>query len=142
MTLIKFEPLREFETISNRLQRIFNDFSGEMTHQFNPRIDIYEDEKNIFVDVEVPGLKKEDLKLSLQDNILTISGEKKDSSKEKNDKNYFRVERSYGSFQRSFTLPAEVNKDKTDAKFEDGILKISIEKSQPRQVSERTIKIN
>lgn len=142
MTLIKFEPLREFETISNRLQRIFNDFSSEMTNQFNPRIDIYEDDNNIYVDVEVPGLKKEDLKLSLQDNILTISGEKKDSPKEKNDKNYFRVERSYGSFQRSFTLPAEVNKDKTDAKFEDGILKISIEKSQPRQVSERTIQIN
>ena len=140
MTLIKFEPLREFESLSNRLERIFNDFSGDFSNQFHPRIDISEDEKNIYVDVEVPGIKKEDMQLSLQDNILTISGEKKSETKEKN-KNFYRSERSYGSFQRSFTLPADVNRDKTEAKFEDGILKITVEKSQPKQVSERTIQI-
>src|SRR4030065_1358191 len=131
MTLIKFEPLREFESLSNRLERICNDVSGDFSNQFHPRIDISEDEKNIYVDVEVPGIKKEDMKLSLQDNILTISGEKKNETKKKN-KNFYRSERSYGSFQRSFTLPADVNRDKTEAKFEDGILKITVEKSQPK----------
>ncbi len=118
MTLIKFEPLKEFETISDRLQRMFSDFSHDFSYQFSPRIDISEDDKNIYVDVEMPGMKKEDMKLSLEDNILTISGEKKDETKEKDNKSFYRVERSYGSFQRSFTLPAEVKNEKTEAKYE------------------------
>lgn len=141
MTLIKFEPLKEFETISDRLQRMFSDFSHDYSYQFNPKIDISEDDKSIFIDVEVPGMKKEDMKVSLEDNILTISGEKKDETKEKNNKSFYRVERSYGSFQRSFTLPAEVNSEKTEAKYEDGILRISFEKSQPKQINERAIQI-
>jgi HSP20 family protein len=141
MTLIKFEPLREFDSLHDRLMRMFNDFSYDTPAQFNPRIDISEDEKKIYVEAELPGMKKDDLKISIQDNILTISGEKKSESEEKKEKNYYRSERCYGSFQRSFTLPAEVNRDKTDAKFEDGILKINIEKSQPKEMNARTIQI-
>jgi HSP20 family protein len=141
MTLIKFEPLKEFESIQNRLMRMFDDFSMDSPMQFHPRIDISEDDKMIYVEAEVPGIKKEDLKISVQDNILTISGEKKHETEEKKDKSYFRSERCYGSFQRSFTLPADINRDKTEAKFEDGILKINIEKSQPKDTNTRTIKI-
>jgi HSP20 family protein len=141
MTLIKFEPLKEFESLHDRVMRMFNDFSTEMPMQFSPRIDISEDEKKIYVEAEVPGIKKDDLKISVQDNILTISGEKKSEVEEKKDKNFYRSERCYGTFQRSFTLPADINRDKTEAKFEDGILKISIEKSKPKDTNTRTIQI-
>lgn len=142
MTLIKFEPLKEFESLSDRLQRMFNDFSGDfLLNNFNPRIDISEDDDSINVDVEAPGMKKEDLKISMQDNILTISGEKKNESEEKKGKNYYRSERIFGSFQRSFTLPAEIDRDKTEAKFEDGVLKINIAKAHAKNSHERTIDI-
>lgn len=141
MTLIKFEPLREFESFSNRLQRIFDEFSGDISTQFNPKVDISEDDDKIFVDVEAPGMNKEDISISLQDNILTIKGEKRNETEEKKGKNYYRSERCYGAFQRSFTLPAEIDREKAEAKFENGILQISIAKSQPKKISERNIKI-
>jgi len=130
MTLVKFEPLRELESLSNRIQKYFEDFpslGSEYPLSFNPKIDISEDEKNLFVDAEIPGIKKEDLKLTLQDNILTIKGEKK-REEEKKEKNFYRNERCYGTFTRSFTLPVEVNREKIDAKFENGTLKIKMEK--------------
>jgi HSP20 family protein len=141
MTLIKFEPLKEFESLHDRLMRMFNDFSYDVPSNFNPRIDISEDENNIYVEAELPGIKKDDLKISIQDNILTISGEKKSEVEDKKDKSYYRSERCYGSFQRSFTLPSEVNRDKTEAKFEDGILKVNLKKSQPKEINARTIQI-
>jgi HSP20 family protein len=82
------------------------------------------------------------LKISLQDNILTISGEKKSENKsEDKEKNYFRTERSYGSFTRSFTLPSEINPDSVDARFEDGVLKIKVDRENPKPVNERLIDI-
>jgi HSP20 family protein len=139
MTLLRFEPLRDLEHFSNRIQNFFNDFNPDMT--FNPRVDISEDDKNIFIEVEAPGVKKEDVKLTIEDNILTISGEKKNEKEEKEGKNYYRTERMYGSFQRSFTLPADINRDNIDAKFEHGILKIVVEKVQPKSASEKTIEV-
>lgn len=130
MTLVKFEPLREFESLSNRIQKYFEDFPSlrnEYSSSFNPKIDISEDDKHLYVDAEIPGIKKEDLKVTIQDNIITIKGEKK-REEEKKEKNYYRNERCYGTFTRSFTLPAEVNSEKIDAKFEDGTLKITMEK--------------
>ncbi|QQS37729.1 MAG: Hsp20/alpha crystallin family protein [Ignavibacteriales bacterium] len=143
MTLIKFEPLRELENFNNRIQRFFGEFpmSSEFSHSFNPRVDISEDENNIFINAEVPGVKKDDIKISLQDNILTISGEKKSETKESKDKNYYRNERIFGSFTRSFTLPEEINPDKVDAKFSDGILNVTIEKAAPKEISQRFIDI-
>jgi actin-like ATPase involved in cell morphogenesis len=91
MTLIKFEPLREFESFSNRLQRIFDEFSGDISTQFNPKVDISENDDKIFVDVEAPGMNKEDISISLQDNILTIKGEKRNETEEKKGKNYYKI---------------------------------------------------
>jgi HSP20 family protein len=139
MTLIKFEPLREMENWNERIQRFFNDFPSA-DHNYFPHIDISDDEKNIYVEAEIPGVKKENVKVTLQDNILTITGEKKKEIEEK-DKKLFRSERVYGSFTRSFTLPEDINPDTVDAKFENGILNITISKSQPKKASEKFIEI-
>lgn len=134
MTLIKFEPLRELETLHDRFQRFFDEFSNfgfPFNENFYPRIDVSEDDDKINVTAEIPGVKKEQIKITLQDNILTIEGEKK-KEEEKKGKNFYRAERTYGSFKRSFTLPVEVDSDKVEAKFEDGTLNISLKKLETK----------
>lgn len=143
MTLIKFEPLRELESISDKINRYFEDFSNfgfAFTDNFHPRIDISDDEKHINVIAEIPGVKKENLKLTLQDNILTLEGEKKKEDEVK-DKNFYRAERVYGKFKRCFTLPAEIDSEKIDAKFEDGILTIKLNKVEQKKISEKIIEL-
>ncbi|HOI29759.1 MAG TPA: Hsp20/alpha crystallin family protein [Melioribacteraceae bacterium] len=143
MTLIKFEPLREFESIHDRIQRYFDDFSNfgfQFSDNFNPRIDVSEDEKTYNVIAEIPGIKKENLKITLQDNILTIEGEKKKEEDSK-EKNYYRSERIFGSFKRCFTLPSEVDSEKVDAKFEDGVLSVSLKKLEPQPKKEKVIEL-
>jgi HSP20 family protein len=143
MTLIKFEPLRELDSFHNRMQRYFDDFSNfglSFNETFNPRIDISEDKENINVTAEIPGVKKENIKITLQDNILTIEGEKK-KEEEKKETNVFRSERMYGSFKRCFTLPHEVDSEKVQAKFEDGKLDIQMKKFEPKVKSEKTIEL-
>jgi HSP20 family protein len=143
MTLVKFEPLKELETLSERMQRYFDDFPSfgfDFSNSFTPRIDISDDEKNVFVEAEIPGVNKDDLKITLKDNILTLKGEKK-IEKEKKDKNYYRSERCYGSFQRSFTLPVDVDSNKIDAKYNDGTLTLKMEKLKPAPVKVKEIEI-
>lgn len=143
MTLIKFEPLKEFESFQNQIKKYFDDFPSlgvNFENSFSPRIDISEKNDKILVEAEIPGVKKEDLKITLQDNILTIKGEKK-KEEESKDNNYYRCERSYGSFSRSFTLPAEVNTEKVDAKFNDGMLKIELKKAEPKKALEKLIEL-
>lgn len=143
MTLVRFEPLRDMELFHNRIRRFFNDspsYDFNMSESFSPRIDISEDEKNILVEVEIPGVKKEDIKITLQDNILTLQGEKKKEEKEEG-KNFFRTERKYGSFKRCFTLPEEIDSDKVDAKFNDGILNITLKKLEVKQAKEKEIQV-
>ncbi|MDQ7815701.1 MAG: Hsp20/alpha crystallin family protein [Melioribacteraceae bacterium] len=143
MTLIKFEPLRELESMHDRIQRYFDDFSNfgfSFTDSFNPRIDISEDEQSLNIVAEIPGIKKDNLKITLQDNILTIEGEKKKEDEVK-EKNYYRSERVFGSFKRCFTLPSEVDSEKVDAKFEDGILKINLKKLEPKPKNEKVIEL-
>ncbi|MEJ2615123.1 MAG: Hsp20/alpha crystallin family protein [Ignavibacteriaceae bacterium] len=143
MTLIKYEPFRELENFDDKIQSLLNtfpDLNSEYEDSFYPKIDISEDEKNIYVDSELPGIKKNDIKITLNDNILTISGEKKNERKEK-DLSFFRTERVYGVFSRSFTIPGEINPDTIDAKFEDGILKMVIEKINDKKISGKLINI-
>ena len=130
MTLIKFEPIRELETLHDRIHRYFDDFPNfgfNLNDNLCPRIDISEDKENINVIAEIPGVKKDDIKITLQDNILTIEGEKKKETEQK-EKNFFRNERMYGSFKRCFTLPELVDSEKVEAKFENGILNIQLKK--------------
>lgn len=142
MTLIKFEPLRDFENLGNKIHRFFGEFpsSFDYSNTFSPKIDISEDEKNIYFEAEIPGIKKEEINISLEDNILTIKGEKKFRG-EKKEENLIRNERIYGSFSRSFTLHEEINPDAANAEFENGILKIVLEKAAHKIVKERQIQI-
>jgi len=109
-------------------------FSGEsnLMGDFAPRLDISETDQDYTVSAELPGLEPEDINISLDHNALTISGEKQ-AEKEDKGKRYYRVERSYGSFQRSIPLPDEVDEDKIDATFKRGVLKVQIPKTQAAQ---------
>lgn len=143
MTLVRFEPVKDFDFITNRLQRFFDDFPGMVNQNydtFSPRVDISETEKNILIEAEIPGVSKDDLKITLHDNILTMEGEKK-RVEEKKEKNIYREERSYGNFKRSFTLPVEVDSNDVDAKFKDGMLNIKLNKLEPKEQKERVIKL-
>jgi len=143
MTLIKFEPFKELETLHDRIQRYFDDypnFGFNLSENFYPRIDISEDKENINVIAEIPGVKKDEIKITLQDNILTIEGEKKKETEQK-EKNFFRSERMYGSFKRCFTLPDLVDSNKVDAKFENGMLNIQLKKIEHKVKSEKVIEL-
>lgn len=144
MTLLRFEPMRDIDHISNRFQRIFDEFPGFNTYNldsFAPKIDISENKENILIDAEIPGVSKEDLKITLQDNILTIEGEKKRVSENK-DQNYFREERCFGKFKRSFTLPVEVSSDDVNATFKDGMLSVKLNKLEEKKQTEKIIELN
>lgn len=143
MTLIKFEPMREFETLHNKIQRYFDEFSNfgfSVNENFYPRIDISEDKDNINVTAEIPGVKKENIKITLQDNILTIEGEKKKETEQK-EKNFFRSERMFGSFKRCFTLPEEVDSEIVEAKFENGMLHVQMKRLAPKIKKEKLIEL-
>ncbi|HKB84834.1 MAG TPA: Hsp20/alpha crystallin family protein [Ignavibacteriaceae bacterium] len=143
MTYIKFEPLRELDNLNNRLHRFFGEFPAniDLGFSFSPRVDISADDNSIFIQAEIPGVKKEDVKISLQDNILTISGKKKKNEDVKQDRQYFRNEIIYGEFSRSFTLPEDINPDKVEAEFQNGVLSITIEKDDVKAAKERNIEI-
>lgn len=144
MALVRFDPFRGFESLTKKL----NEFAGEFEKGFNiefgafaPKIDIAEDEKNIFFHVELPGIKKEDVKVSLTDgNVLMIKGEKKREDKVE-DKCYIRVERNYGSFSRSFELPDNVKTDSISAKYDNGVLNLTLEKVEPQKPKEVEVNI-
>jgi HSP20 family protein len=142
MTFVKFEPLRELENLNNHLHKFFGEFPAnvDLGLNFSPRVDVFADEKNFFLEAELPGMKKNDIKISLQDNILTISGEKNKSGEDHENK-YFRNERIFGKFSRSFTLPEDIDPESTGAVFEDGILKISIGKKRTGTIKEKNIEI-
>jgi HSP20 family protein len=105
-----------------------------------PRVDLSEDTNNIYVHAELPGLSKDDVKVTVADGILTIRGEKKHEEK-KEDKNYFRIERRYGEFARQFTLPDNIKEEEVHANFNNGVLEIAIPKGEPSKPKEREIPI-
>ena len=106
------------------------------TNNFIPAVDIYEDEKKIVLNLEVPGIPEKDLDVSVENNTLTVKGERK-FEKEQKEENFHRIERRYGSFFRAFTLPTTVETETIDAKYENGVLKLELKKkpeAQPRQI--------
>jgi HSP20 family protein len=143
MTLVRWRPMRDVWSIQNEINRTFDNFFGRTEREdwtesrWAPAIDISENKDDLMVNVEVPGMKKEDIKVTLQDGILTVKGERKQEKEEK-DKSFHRVERSYGSFCRSFTLPTTVQGDKIKANYKDGVLMISlpkVEEVKPKEIS-------
>ncbi|MGB2868076.1 MAG: Hsp20/alpha crystallin family protein [Bacteroidota bacterium] len=151
MSLIRWNPIRESATlpsdffgIQREINRVFdNFFRGGMQDDgtlgfsmWTPAVDIAEHENDYVVNVELPGVSKDDVKITLESNILTIRGEKK-QEKESKDQSLHRVERSYGAFQRSFTLPTTVKNERIDAVFNDGILTVTLpkaEEAKPKQI--------
>lgn len=139
MTMIKFDPVK---TILG-FNRFFEDSPiSDMVidKTFNPAIDISGDDKDLYVTVEIPGIKKEDIKVVIENNVLTISGEKKTEKKDEENQCY-RSERVYGSFSRSFKLPSEINTSEIEAKFENGLLNIRLPKYQSKAATGRVINL-
>src|SRR5258706_5645676 len=135
MTLItRYDPFREFATLQDRMNRLFRDPRGPegqdeslTTTAFAPPVDVYEDEHNITLKIEVPGIDERDIDVRIEGNTLTVSGERKFENEEK-EENFRRIERHYGSFSRSFTLPSTVDTEKVEASYENGVLKIKLAK--------------
>ena len=136
MNLIKWDPFRELEDMSNRLNRVFGrplarlDSNTEMLSMadWTPSADISETDTAYLIKAEIPGVNKEDVKVTIQDGMLTIQGERK-MEKEEKDKKFHRIERSYGSFMRSFHLPDDADESSVKAEFKDGMLNVSLGKS-------------
>jgi HSP20 family protein len=134
MTIIRWDPFRDLTTLRERMNVLFGDVyssRGEeknlMASTWNPSVDIYEQNGNLVLTAEVPGLDENDIEVKLEDSTLTIKGDRK-FVKEVNEENYHRNERSYGSFYRSFSLPRNIDQNKIKAESENGILKITMPK--------------
>jgi HSP20 family protein len=154
MTLLtRWDPLRDLATMQNRINRFVREsYSPEgpeealTTTSFAPPVDIYEDEHTIAVKMEVPGIDEKDIDVRIENNTLTVHGERK-IEKEEKEENFRRVERQYGSFTRSFTLPSSVDTGQVNANYDKGVLKISLAKkaeAKPKQIkvnvgSEKTL---
>jgi HSP20 family protein len=146
-TMIRFEnmhPFRELEEIGERFNRLFGRLplrrdSGQETltvADWAPRVDITEDDKEYLIKAEIPEVDKKDVKVTVQEGVLTIQGERK-QEKEENSKRVHRIERFYGTFARSFALPEDVEEDNLKAEFKDGMLLVHLpkaEKPKPKAV--------
>ncbi len=148
MAIVRWEPFRNLMTAQERMNRIFNDAfrgvgsaAGEedwaLGGAWAPAVDIYEHEGNLVLKAELPGIDPKDVDVKVENNVLTLQGERKFESEVKREE-YHRVERAYGTFSRSFTLPNVVDTDKIKAEFKDGVLRVVLpkrEEAKPKQIS-------
>jgi HSP20 family protein len=139
MVITRWQPYRN-NALQNRLNTLFGEFNESdsqlTTAAFVPAVDVYEDEKKVVLKLEVPGIEEKDLDVSVEKNTLTVKGERKFSSEEK-EENFHRIERRYGSFFRSFTLPSTVDTEQVRASYNAGVLKLELAKkpeAQPKQI--------
>ena len=148
MTLVKWDPFKDVETLQNRINRMFEDSFGRTRDPddemalcaWRPPVDIYESENGIVLAAELPGVGKENISVEVKDNILTLTGERTVDPKIK-DKNFYRQERCYGTFQRSFTLQQNIQPHLIKATFKDGVLEIEIPKPEEEQPKQITVKV-
>jgi HSP20 family protein len=141
--LTRWEPVRELASLQERMNRLFHDSFSPVASQeslsagsFVPPVDVYEDEHGIQLKMEVPGIEEKDIDIRLENNLLTVRGERK-LEQETKQENYHRVERSYGSFTRSFALPNTVNQEDVKASYSKGVLSIALGKraeAKPKQI--------
>lgn len=149
MALTRWDPFRDLNVLQERMNRIFEDagrgWRGDepsSTTSWSPAVDIYETENEITVQAELPGVDRKDITLHLEKNVLTLKGERR-FEKETKQENYHRIERAYGGFSRSFSIPAMVDEDKIRADYKDGILKIALPKKEqvkPKQIQIAEVK--
>lgn len=144
MSMVRFDPFRELATMQDRINRIFGDaytrrFDDDLTQrgEWFPPVDIYENaNQEIVLKAELPGIAREDIDLRVENNTLTLRGERKRDTDVKQEQ-YHRVERAYGSFSRSFSLPSRIDTEKVRAEFKDGVLSIVLPvkaEAKPRQI--------
>lgn len=145
MALVRWDPFRNIATLQDRINRLFDDaFPGRSEGDENlalsawrPQVDIFETEDGVVIHVDLPGVEKSEVAVEVKDNLLTIRGHRKsDSTVEEN--SYYRRERSFGNFQRSFTMRSVIAPDRIKASFKNGVLTIrlpKIEEERPRQIS-------
>ena len=147
MTLItRWDPFREFVTLQDRMNRLFRDPRGAgdqdeslASTAFAPPVDVYEDEHHVTLKIEVPGIDEKDIDVRIENKTLTVHGERK-FEKEEKEENYRRVERQYGSFTRTFTLPSTVDQESVQADYDKGVLKVKLAKKQ--EAKPKQIKVN
>src|ERR1051326_1082379 len=136
MTIVRYDPFRDLRTLQEEVNRLF---STNLTRAFPdegiargawaPSVDIYENKDQIVLEAELPGMKQEDFDLSIENNVITLRGERKFEKTDETD-NYHRVERSYGSFTRSFTLPQTVSAEGATAEYSNGVLRVTLPKRE------------
>jgi HSP20 family protein len=143
MAISRWDPFRDLGLLQDRMNRMFDDAGRgwradepSATTTWSPAVDIYETENEIMVQAELPGVDRKDITLNLENNVLTLKGERR-FEKETKQENYHRIERSYGGFSRAFSIPAIVDEEKIRADYKDGILKIALPKKElvkPKQI--------
>jgi HSP20 family protein len=150
MSIVRWDPFRELEDMSHRLNRVFGrsglargtEDKGEfVTFDWAPSVDIAETAEAFEIKAELPDLRKEDVKVSVEDGQLRISGERKQEKEEKG-KKFHRVERSYGSFMRSFSLPENVDDAKLSAEYKDGVLNVRLPKTERAKPKAIAVKVS
>ena len=147
MAIIRREPTGwDLWNLRDEMDQLFNSFFGRREHEtgltsWNPRTDIVEDTEKFTLKMDLPGIRKDEIKISLVENTLTISGDRRIEREEKN-RNYHRVERSSGSFSRSFTLPLTVKAEHIEAGYKNGVLEVYLPKTEEVKPKEITIKVD
>lgn len=135
MNVIKYDPFRELRGLNNEINRLFAGIPAFSSREdlikgaWNPNVNIYEDKENLILEAELPGLSKDDFEINVENNVLTLKGERKFEN-ETSGENFHCVERSYGSFTRQFTLPSTVTAEGAKADLENGVLKVSLPKRE------------
>jgi len=145
MNLVRWNPWREMNTLQNRFNHLLDDsffrsgrFDDDLSlGTWHPVVDMYDEDDRVVIKAELPGVDKKDIAVDVKDRVLTLSGERAYDNEIK-EENYYRRERAYGKFQRTFSLPADVDSDKIKADFADGLLKIEVpkpEKQKPKNIT-------
>jgi len=145
MSITRYDPFRDLRMLQDEVNRLFSsNLSGAFSDQgiargaWAPSVDIYENKDQIVLEAELPGMNREDFDLSLENNVLTLRGERRFEKKDESD-NYHRVERSYGSFTRSFTLPQTISPENVTAEYKNGVLRVLLQKRE--EIKARRIEI-
>ncbi len=146
MAITKWDPFRDIMVLRDRMNRLFEDLvsspkfedSDIIQSTWSPAVDIYETENELVLTAELPGVNEKDVEIKVEDNTLSLRGERK-FEKETREENYHRIERAYGSFYRSFSLPNYVDQEKISAEYENGLLKVHMPKKA--EVKPRKVKI-
>lgn len=148
MTQNRWDPFKDLLSLQERMNRLFEESLSKskrpdeamMGSSWTPAIDVYETENQVVMKAEVPGMTKSDINVEVKDNVITLRGERR-FQKDVKEENYYRIERNYGKFQRSFTLPFEVDRDRIEAHYHDGVLEVVIPKSEKTKQKQIEVKV-